>query len=579
MNINLFQPDKAAWQASIRENKPIIFFFQDNLCLNCQNFHSNVINYPKVQEVLKIEFIPIFLDIHRYPEIYDRYYDAVGSLHHFFSVGGSLLGNCSHSSPQAFIRKLKHLKQFQPKVSDPFPDLQESQVSYTKTFSEESKIFHQKMNLIAEITLSSLLRSYDRLYDGWNLDGIKNHPSKAIELFLLLYQRSRDLQLLNIIMPTLRASYKGLYDKRMGGYFECSNRDWNRVVSYQKTIDNNIETSRNLFHTYQITNDRQYLDIVDETLKFCINALWDESKGLFRYAILVHPEKPSLTNESFFTRSNCDAANFLLEVNEILKENFGERDYKSLVRRILDVLKKSVTEFGIPHDLEAERERYQYLLQDQAAYLELLLYVYSTTGGKFYLQKAEKLIEIIMKHYFDKKTNLFKDRVSFSQNDFGPLNAILYPIRENARIIGNFLTYSYLEMNSAYKEIAKRCATSYYTNFGISRDEPYPPEFVIANQRLVESPIELIIIGSDDSSIVQQMVIEIKKIYDPFKIIQILNPVEDISLIQKKIPEISDFERPMAFIKIENTVSPPTFYPSEISKILNTLLDAIKVKF
>lgn len=578
MITNLFPPDKVTWQTSLRENKPIIFFFHDNLCLNCQIFNEIIMSDPKVQKELRSNFIPIFLDIHKYPEFYDRYYETIGPVHHSCSITGSLIGKCSHSSIQAFLGKLKQIRQLQPRVKDPFLDFYGSQASFTTTILEESEKFHQKMNLIAEITLSSLLRTYDRIYDGWNLDGVKIHPSKAIELLLLLYHRSRDLQLLNIIMPTLRASYKGLYDKKNGGYFECSNRDWSHVISYQKTLDNNIAISKNLFHTYQITNDRQYLDIVDETLTFCIDKLWDESKGLFRFAILAHPEKSQI-NTGIFSRCNCETASFLLEVDEILGGIVGDKNYSSKVMQILNVLSKLETEFGLPHDLVARNERYQFLFQDQTAYLELLLYVYSVTGRKLYLQKAENLLEIIMEYYFDRKIDLFKDRVAFPQNDFGPLDTVLYPIRENARMIENLVTLSYLEMNSTYREIALRCATSYYTNFGISSDEPYPPEFVIANQRLVESPIELLIIGSRENSTVHQMLLEMKRIYDPFKIIQILNPVDDIDLIHKKIPKRLTTKQPVAFIKIEDTVSPPFFYPKEISKKLNTLLEAIKIKF
>ncbi|MHA2239199.1 MAG: hypothetical protein ACXAB2_12630, partial [Candidatus Hodarchaeales archaeon] len=107
-------------------------------------------------------------------------------------------------------------------------------------------------------------------------------------------------------------------------------------------------------------------------------------------------------------------------------------------------------------------------------------------------------------------------------------------------------------------------------------EAPFAPVFVVANQRLIESPIELIIIHKEKHPIISKLLLEMKKIYDPFKIIQILNADFDSSIINEKIREERAFLQTMAFIKVGDTISPPAFYPNEISKMLQTLLEAIK---
>jgi len=70
---------------------------------------------------------------------------------------------------------------------------------------------------------------------------------------------------------------------------------------------------------------------------------------------------------------------------------------------------------------------------------------------------------------------------------------------------------------------------------------------------------------------------EMKKIYDPFKIIQILNSEIDTNIIDKKIREGQSYSRPRAYIKVGSAISPPAFYPTDISKMLQAVLEAIKI--
>lgn len=569
-----FQPNKETWETAIQENKPLILVFQDKLCLKCRLFEDIVISNTEVQKVLYSEFIPLFLDIISYPDIYYRYSDASGPKHTIHSVTGGTLGQCSIKSPDYFLKNLRQLKKTYPKVNDPFLDYYGID-SFKNIIIEETDQFHQKIDLISEITLTSLLQSVDQIYGGWATNDVKYHPNNALEFLLLFYHRSRDVGLLQMILDVFNSSYQGLYEDLDGGFYECANHDWSRIIVYQKSLQNNIAISKNLFHIYQVTKDDLYLDILHKTLSFCFKQLWDDITGLFRYSQLFKHEVKEF-NDFFSAKANCTAASFLLEVHNMVSEITEQCNFLPFVNRILNTIKPINTMYGIPHNLKFQQNK-RFLLEDQAAYLELLLKSYSLSGNHHFMILAKNQLEIILEHYFNKNILLFKDRVSFPDQDFGPLGKILYPARENAKMIENLITYSYLTEKKEYLDTATRCVTSYYSNFGISREAPYPPEFVIANQRIVESPLELIILGPKDHDLVQKMLIEMKRIYDPFKIIQILDPSNDELLIQKKSLEEQIIKnRPVAFVKIENTISPPALYPKQIKRILNTLLEAIK---
>ncbi len=579
MASTLFHPTKETWMRSFRENKPIVFLFQDKLCPACYSFEQTVLSDSEVQELLYSHFIPLNIDINRFPDLYERFAGDEFLVHTIQAVNGNLLGSCNNLSVHYFIKNLQQYKQLYPQLQDPFQDIL-SLHDFSPLIQEEAKRFHEKIDLISEITLSTLLNTYDSMYGGWAVQKHKIYPSSALDFLLLFHQRSQDEELLKIIIQTLRATHRGLFDKQDGGFFESTNRDWKTVLSFKKSLDNNVSAARTLFHSYQITNDHYYLDKIRETLSFCLKDLWNQKMGLFNYGLMAHPLY-DLKNELYLVRGNCEIISLLYEVEGIIDLPVPKKEIDKIKSRVLKKLRKSETPFGLPHSLSgSKRDPYrQFLLQDQAAYLNLFIQLYSFTGRVVYRERATRFLKLIIEHYFDQKNNLFKDRASIPETDFGPLTKNLFPIRDNALMINNLVTLSHLVENPSqrpYRELATNCVTSYYSNFGISRDAPFPPEFVIANQRLIESAIELVIIGSINDRKTKAILVEMKKIYDPFRIIEIYDPGKDKNLIEKKFQNYTFQNPPLAFIKIDSTISPPAYYPKEISRMLQRLLDAIK---
>ncbi|MHA1978198.1 MAG: hypothetical protein ACW98F_10940 [Candidatus Hodarchaeales archaeon] len=564
---------------SFREKKPIVFLFQDKLCPACYSFEQTVLSDSEVQEYLYTNFIPLHIDINRFPDLYERFAGDEFLVHTIQAVNGNLLGSCNSLSVTNFLKNLQQYKKLSPQIQDPFQDILSLQ-DFSPLIQEEAKRFHEKIDLISEITLSTLLGTYDSMYGGWAVQKHKIYPSSALDFLLLFYQRSQDEELLKIIIQTLRATYRGLFDKHNGGFFESADRDWKTVLSFKKSLENNVSAARTLFHSYQLTNDPYYLDKIRETLAFCLKDLWNRKKGLFNYGLLAHPLY-DLKNDLFLTRGNCEIISLLSEVEGIIELPIPKKEIDKVRSSVLKNLRKSETPYGIPHSLNEEKHPFykQFLLQDQAAYLNLFIQLYSSTGRAIYRKRALSFLKLIIEHYYDQKNNLFKDRVSIPETDFGPLTKNLFPIRDNAFMINNLVTISHLTETPAhrpYRELATNCVTSYYSNFGISREAPFPPEFVIANQRLIESAIELVLIGSIKDKNAQKILIEMKKIYDPFSIIEIFDPNRDKQLIESKFKNYAFHNPPLAFIKIDSTISPPAYAPKEISIMLQRLLEAIK---
>jgi uncharacterized protein YyaL (SSP411 family) len=575
MDYSFFHPTKETWFTSLRENKPIVFIFQDKLCPACFEFYKKVIADPNVLEYLYSHFIPIFLDINESPDIYVRYAEEEFDIHTTHSINGNLLGGCNSPDPSQFQKNLIQYKQVSLQALEEYQNpLPVNEV--IPLIKEEAAKFKEKIELLSEITLSTLLSQYDSMYGGWLVQKHKIFPASALHFLLLLYQRSREKKLFEMLIQTLRATNRGLFDTQRGGFFESANRDWQMIYSYKKSLENNIAAARILFYAYQLTQDEYYLTKAQQTVNFCLNDLWVKEKNLFNYCKLDHPEY-DLRYKIFLSKPNCDIVSLLIESKGVLKLPISDQEEENLILSATEQINKEETIYGIPHILrKASSLGQSFLLQDQDAYMNMFIQLYSYTGDTIYLQKAEKILSIIKSHYYDHNIDLFRDRAIFPNNDFGPLLKSRYPIRENSSMINNLITLSYLTEKSSYHDFARDCVISYYSKYGISRKLPTPPEFVIANQRLVESAIEIIIIRSKEDRRIDKLLNEIKRIYDPFKIIQILDPHTDRALIQKKNIKFEMYHRPVVYVKVGNMISPSIIFPKELARMLQTLDDAIK---
>ncbi|MFW9779622.1 MAG: thioredoxin family protein [Candidatus Heimdallarchaeota archaeon] len=567
--LQFFQPTKATWETSRDEDRPIILIFKEELCSTCEAFERDILSVPSIQSVLNTQYIPVQIDVHRFPELYERFADNRGWTHPIHCAShGEFIGYCNEKSPRVILRSLESLKKQLSRDMNPRLEL-DGQVSYNLPGRNSAKLDPEIFELIAETTLSFLLERYDKKDGGWKEPGgTKHHFSSAIEFLLLLYHRSRDGSLLNLVLDLYNTTVKGLQDPKENGFYQAATSNW-QPLDKRKTLENNIAISQNIFHTYQLTGDLRILKTVEKTFSFMKKSLWDKSAGMFRYGATT--EKPY----SFYDpKGNCDVACLILDTNEIFLREFGESTNLAYMESIVRILNSHETEYGIPHNILNPCEN-QYLLRDQAAYLNLLLRLYSNTGR--YLDRVIHMTEMVTSHYLDSKNFLFNDRASFPSFEFQPLSKALYRIQDTTALVRNLTILSHITGESKWREMAKRCIASYSAYLDVSREVPFPPEFVISLYHLIESPIEVLIFGKPNNSVVQGILAEAKMIYEPFKIIQLLNPETDSHLIKKRIPEAQLFPRPVAYIKIDNMLSPPAFTPKDIQAMLHSLLQAIEM--
>jgi uncharacterized protein YyaL (SSP411 family) len=129
--------------------------------------------------------------------------------------------------------------------------------------------------------LKALSRSFDREYGGWG-DAPK-FPQPAVVEFLLrrahVHDEDRPLQM---AITTLDAMMRGgIYDQLGGGFHRYAvDQSW-QVPHFEKMLYDNALLARLYLHGWQVTGNKAYLGVAEQTLDYVAREMLDASGGFY----------------------------------------------------------------------------------------------------------------------------------------------------------------------------------------------------------------------------------------------------------------------------------------------------------
>lgn len=547
------------WKSSKKEGKPIIFIFQDRCCEYCIDF-TEILEHPDVQRTLYSYFVPIFINIHEYPDLYDRYSAETGIFHTINTIDGIFLATCHEKSLLSFLNRLRDYRKTQ--TIDPFKGVYNKPKPYVTSPSIEE--LSKNLETAVVYLLDGLMESFDHLYGGWGKVETKYPPTDVINFLLYIYHGSRDERLITMCQKTLDNSIRGLLSPNDLFYRYANSRDWNSVGSCQLNLDMNLGILSNLLHYVRIIKDGSYINTLENGVSALINTMMTED-GFFKQSSLLY-KRNQYSESNYLTYSNAKALMFLISFYNQFESTINPEIIHSLYNSLIETIND---DYEIPHILNSENRIGIILLKDQTFILSAILDYYSSFGDSSHLDLAEKLSLSIIQNFYDNSVGLFKDRNSKTESELiGPFKRDLYPLAENIRMAENLIRLEALT-EKEFSRIAKSVLITLSNQVGLSKSTPVPPIFNKINQLLFNQYIQLIIVGNLNDSTTIRLANEVKKFYEPMKVIQILDPKKDRDLIRNK--KLKRVYRPAVFVIVDDMVSNPLFYPREIKGIIDSL--------
>jgi hypothetical protein len=207
-------------------------------------------------------------------------------------------------------------------------------------------------------------------------------------------------------------------------------------------------------------------------------------------------------------------------------------------------------------------------LVDQAYTARTLCGAYEATGNRQFLIQAVELMEVATRKLFDSEHGGFFDTV-VDPNAPGFLSKPTKPLDENS-VAAHVLTWLYqLTGKEAYRKRAEDTLKRFveiYPQFGFMA-----ADYAMAVDAFLNEPTTIHIVGSPEKPQTKGLLSEAHRIYEPRRVIHILDPDEDRDMINALGYQIT--ETPTAYVCVGRACTAPIIEPKQIAPELSRMIN------
>lgn len=545
-------------------------------CHWCHVLDETTLTDPEVIRILNKDLISVRVDTDKRPDINRRYNQGGWPSIVFLAPTGEILFGATYVKPVVMIDILK-------KITDMYKaekgniykkiELMNKQIKTALEKKPDSNIKIQQ-RAVDEV-MQSIKTVFDPLHGGFGTFPKFHHPS-AIRLSFLHHHKTQKKQILQIITRTLDKMAEGkIFDRVEGGFFRYSTtQDWSKP-HFEKMLEENAGLLQNYLEAYWKTGKEKYEKIAKAILAYVEKNLKNNSGGFyasqdaddiyFSLDLKERKKRPSpYIDKTIITSLNGKMISAYLMAGNVLREKkYYDFAIKSIKFLISSHYKKGK---GFSHYISRD-DRKSYFLSDQVSMFKALLDAYELSGDILFLNYAKGIAMDIKENYFDSMKGHLRDRPTGSP-EIATLRIPIAPKPENAIAAENLIRLYYFTFNKEYFNQAEKILKSLWQG-GVTYNI-FDEDYALGLEKYFNYPISMVIVGNKKNPITMALFKEVHKIYEPRKIIQILDPLKDEELIQKKRLPIP--KTPGLFICDESRCSLPITKPQNIVSDLHAFL-------
>ena len=557
-----------AFQRAKREGKPILLDISAVWCHWCHRLDQDTYSVPEIVEYIESHFVPIRVDTDKRPDINRRYNMGGWPTTAFLTQDGLVIGGGTYFPPDQMRQILRDVYSVWEKTKgEPTPRI-------TLPEPEVIPIGDISISIVDEV-LGEVANNFDPIYGGFGSQP-KFPSTDAHELALLKYHYTGNREILKIATLTLdNVGKSGLFDSEMGGFFRYSTiRDWS-IPHYEKMSEDNAKWLSLYLHAYQATGEQFYAHIARGIIGYVLAWLSDQEKGCFfgsqdadeEYYRLTKDDRARMrapyVDKHIYTNWNALMISSFFEASCVLEDDsIREFGMKSLDR--LMSLNYSDGN-GMYHFYDSEPHLLNQLA-DQIQTTRTLCHAYELTGKRNFIRKAEELMQIATDKLYDKQHGGFFDIV-IDPSAPGFLNKPAKPLDENSVAARVLVKLYHLTGKESYRRAAEETLKRFVEIF--PQFSFMAADYALAIDAFLNEPVIIRIIGSPERAQTKKLLTEAHRIYEPRKIIQVLNPDWDAQYISAL--GYPSTNQPTAFVCLGRLctapITEPNDIPSELAKL------------
>jgi uncharacterized protein YyaL (SSP411 family) len=552
-----------------RENKPVLLDISAVWCHWCHRLDQDTYSVPDIAAYIESNFIPIRVDTDKRPDINRRYNMGGWPTTAFLTPDGHIIGGGTYMPPEQMRQVLRDVRAFwENSQGKPAPELAMPE-------PENIPIGQLSSSIVDEI-LGDVANNFDSIYGGFGSQP-KFPNTEAHELALLKYHYSSNREFLRIAALTLQnVGRSGTYDKEAGGFFRYSTlRDWS-VPHFEKMCEDNAKWLQLYVHAYQITAEPFQAEIARGIIDYVNASLSDQENGCFygsqdadeEYYKLNKTErtgaKPPFVDKHIYTNWNAMMTSAYLEASFTLRKTATRKFAIKSLERLL-ILNYKPDE-GMYHYYDGQPQL-ENQLSDQVQTAKALCSAYECTGEERFLELAEEIVRIATRKLYDVEHGGFFDTVTDAKSP-GFLSKPAKPLEDNSAAAVLLTKLSHLTGKKTYLKQAEETLKRFveiYPHFGFMA-----AGYAIAVDIFLNEPTTVRILGSPEEAGTKGLLAEAHRVYDPRKIIQVLDPKKDSETIRAF--GFPNTEQPIAYVCVGTRCTAPIIEPRQIGPEVGRML-------
>lgn len=545
-------------------------------CHWCHVLDETTLTDPEVIRILNRDLISVRVDTDKRPDINRRYNQGGWPSIVFLAPTGEILFGATYVKPVVMIdilNKITHM--YKAKKGNIYKKIEIMNRQIKSALGKEADSNIKIQQRAVDEVMQSIKTVFDPLYGGFGTFPKFHHPA-AIRLSFLHFHKTQKKEILQIITRTLDKMAEGkIFDRVEGGFFRYSTtQDWSKP-HFEKMLEENAGLLQNYLEAYWKTGKEKYETVAKSILAYVEKNLKHSNGGFYAsqdaddiYFSLDLKERkkrpPPYIDKTIITSLNGKMISAYLMAGNILKEKkYYDFAIKSIKFLISSNYKKGN---GFLHYISRD-DRKSYFLSDQVSMFKALLDAYELSGDILFLNYAKGIAMDIKANYFDSMKGHLQDRPT-GPSEIANLRIPMAPKTENAVAAENLIRLYYFTFNKEYFNQAEKILKSLWQN-GVTYNI-FDEDYALGLEKYFNYPISMVIVGSKKNPLTMALFKEVHNIYEPRKIIQILDPLKDEELIQKK--GLPNSKIPGLFICDESRCSLPITKPQNIVSDLHAFL-------
>lgn len=256
---------RAAFDEASADDVPVLLSLTATWCDHCHEMDAETYAEPRIAANVNDSFVPVRVDIDRYPRIRDRYNMGGFPSTVFLAPDGRILTGAGYLGPDG-------MRQVLDSVRTMWQTNGSGAARIPRPLREDNPPAGELTADVESAMLGQLSETYDEVAGGWGQSPKFPLPD-ALEFAL---KRDREMAL-----RCYDAVGANLFDEYDGGFYRfASERDWSGLQR-EKLLDSNGALVRAFANAYLLTGKDEYLEPAERTVEYVTTTLWNGDANAF----------------------------------------------------------------------------------------------------------------------------------------------------------------------------------------------------------------------------------------------------------------------------------------------------------